>query len=145
MGSQSHVSRLRRATEHRTATWNQNFAFAMAVPLRNRVIKLEIWGTYDRKRQGKILAHAYIPLFSAMNSGQDPQGQSTGCQPRYRGHWLPWCQDQARACQAAAGGTECHHPRQGSVGARHSSTRGGTLASHEHIPPCVRLPKLRLQ
>eukprot|EP00891_Asterochloris_glomerata_P006512 jgi/Astpho2/6512/fgenesh1_pg.00099_%23_1_t len=73
MGSQSHVSRLRRATEHRTATWNQNFAFAMAVPLRNRVIKLEIWGTYDRKRQGKILAHAYIPLFSAMNSGQDPQ------------------------------------------------------------------------
>ena len=104
MGSQSHVSRLRRATEHRTATWNQNFAFAMAVPLRNRVIKLEIWGTYDRKRQGKILAHAYIPLFSAMNSGQDPQGQSTGCQPPVQGPLAAMVSGPGKGVSGRSGG-----------------------------------------
>lgn len=67
MGNQTKRSRLAMLAGGR-ATWDQDFAFAMVLPLRTRPLKLALHQSNGRRR-GRLLARAYLPLANLFPAG----------------------------------------------------------------------------
>ncbi|KAK9810133.1 hypothetical protein WJX72_005374 [[Myrmecia] bisecta] len=61
MGRQEHLSRM--TTLHGgVGRWEQDLMFALAIPMKDRPIKLELFNTPNRTTRGRLVAHAFIPL-----------------------------------------------------------------------------------
>jgi len=66
MGNQKHTSHLVHADERDQTTWDLKCAFAVPVPIKNRIVKLELHSTSSKSKAGKVIAHAHVPLFNLM-------------------------------------------------------------------------------
>ena len=62
VGSQQHRSRLAPLAASGIAKWQQDFAFAVVLPLKTRPLVLELHASKGGRRKGRTLARAYIPL-----------------------------------------------------------------------------------
>lgn len=71
MGSQQHRSRLAPLSARGIAKWDQDFAFAVVLPLKTRPLMLELHESRGGRRKGRTLARAYIPLADLFPSGKD--------------------------------------------------------------------------
>ena len=63
MGNQKHTSPLKRADEDGSLTWDLKLPLVAQVPIKNRIVKVELHRTSRRTKSGKQLAPALIPLF----------------------------------------------------------------------------------
>lgn len=66
LASQCHRSRLARAQPGGCGAWDQGFAFAAVLPLRNRPVVLRLHLTDSSRRPGRCIAHAIVPLADLM-------------------------------------------------------------------------------
>ena len=66
LASQCHRSRLARAQPSGCGSWDQGFAFAAVLPLRNRPVVLRLHLTDSSRRPGRCIAHAIVPLADLM-------------------------------------------------------------------------------
>ena len=71
VGSQQHRSRLAPLSGTRNmAQWDQDFAFAVVLPLKTRPLMLELHESKGGRRKGRTIARAYIPLADLFPSGK---------------------------------------------------------------------------
>lgn len=71
VGSQQHRSRLAPLAGTRSmAQWDQDFAFAVVLPLKTRPLMLELHESKGGRRKGRPIARAYIPLADLFPSGK---------------------------------------------------------------------------
>jgi len=70
MGNQKHTSPLKRADEDGSLTWDLKLPLVAQVPIKNRIVKVELHRTSSRTKSGKLLATALIPLFQLMGFRQ---------------------------------------------------------------------------
>lgn len=70
MGSQQHRSRLAPLAASGIAKWQQDFAFAVVLPLKTRPLVLELHESKGGRRKGRTLARAYIPLADLFSTGK---------------------------------------------------------------------------
>ena len=71
VGSQQHRSRLAPLSGTRSiAQWDQDFAFAVVLPLKTRPLMLELHESKGGRRKGRPIARAYIPLAELFPSGR---------------------------------------------------------------------------
>jgi len=70
MGNQKHTSPLKRADEDASLTWDLKMPLVAQVPIKNRIVKVELHRTSSRTKSGKLLATALIPLFQLMGFRQ---------------------------------------------------------------------------
>ena len=71
MGSQQHRSRLAPLSGTRSmARWDQDFAFAVVLPLKTRPLMLELHESKGGRRKGRTIARAYIPLADLFPTGK---------------------------------------------------------------------------
>lgn len=70
MGNQKHTSPLKRADEDGSLTWDLKIPLVAQVPIKNRIVKVELHRTSSRTKSGKLLATALIPLFQLMGFRQ---------------------------------------------------------------------------
>ena len=78
VGSQQHRSRLAPLSSTRSmAQWDQDFAFAVVLPLKTRPLMLELHESKGGRRKGRTIARAYIPLADLF-----PNGKSE-CEPQH--------------------------------------------------------------
>lgn len=68
VGNQTKRSRLS-ILQSSKAEWNQDFAFVVALPLRTRPLRLELHQSSGRRRKGRIIAQAFIPLANLFPEG----------------------------------------------------------------------------
>ncbi len=68
VGNQTKRSRLAPLQNSRTK-WGQDFAFAVVLPLRTRPLRLELHQSSGRRRKGRTIARAYIPLANLFPEG----------------------------------------------------------------------------
>ncbi len=73
VGNQTKRSRLASLTSSK-AEWNQDFAFVVALPLRTRPLKLELHQSSGRRRKGRVMAQAFIPLADLFPEGTTESG-----------------------------------------------------------------------
>lgn len=66
MGSQKHTSSLKHADADGTFTYDLKCPFMMQVPVKNRIVKMELYRTSSHTKSGKLLARACIPMFQLM-------------------------------------------------------------------------------
>ena len=76
LASQQHRSRLAPVRPGGGADWDQGFAFAAVLPLRNRPVVLRLHLTDSSRRPGRCIAHAIVPLAHLMTV--EGQGASPG-------------------------------------------------------------------
>ena len=69
-GSQQHRSRLAPLAASGIAKWQQDFAFAVVLPLKTRPLVLELHESKGGRRKGRTLARAYIPLADLFPTGK---------------------------------------------------------------------------
>jgi hypothetical protein len=91
VGNQSKRSRLAALAGGRCA-WDQDFAFAIVLPLRTRPLRLELHQSNGRKR-GRLLARAYLPLANLFPEGS---GEGAPLLPALLG--LHACMHQSLRC-----------------------------------------------
>ncbi|BDA41056.1 probable FT-interacting protein 3 [Coccomyxa sp. Obi] len=89
VGNQTKRSRLAPLQNSR-AKWGQDFAFAVVLPLRTRPLRLELHQSSGRRRKGRTIACAYIPLANLFPDGSTEIGRD--------GEWF-------RLHDASAGGS----------------------------------------
>ncbi len=71
VGSQQHRSRLAPLSGTRSmAQWDQDFAFAVVLPLKTRPLMLELHESKGGRRKGRPIARAYIPLAELFPNGK---------------------------------------------------------------------------
>ena len=71
VGSQQHRSRLAPLSGTRSmAQWDQDFAFAVVLPLKTRPLMLELHESKGGRRKGRPIARAYIPLADLFSNGK---------------------------------------------------------------------------
>ena len=70
VGSQQHRSRLAPLAASGIAKWQQDFAFAVVLPLKTRPLVLELHESKGGRRKGRTLARAYIPLADLFPTGK---------------------------------------------------------------------------
>ena len=63
MGSQKHTTHLIHPEDDASLSWDSECTFVAPVPVKDRIVRLEVRSTSTRTKQGKVLAHAHIPLF----------------------------------------------------------------------------------
>ena len=63
MGSQKHITHLIHPEDDASLTWDSACSFVTPVPVKDRIVRLEVRSTVTKTKQGKVLAHAHIPLF----------------------------------------------------------------------------------
>lgn len=68
VGNQTKRSRLAPLQNSR-AKWGQDFAFAVVLPLRTRPLRLELHQSNGRRRKGRTIARAFIPLANLFPEG----------------------------------------------------------------------------
>ena len=66
LGSQKHISNLKHAEEDGGLTYDLKCPFVAQVPLKNRIVKMELYRTSRRTKSGKLVATACIPMFQLM-------------------------------------------------------------------------------
>lgn len=71
VGSQQHRSRLAPLQSSGIARWDQDFAFAVVLPLKTRPLMLELHESRCGRRKGRTIARAYIPLADLFPAGRD--------------------------------------------------------------------------
>ena len=69
VGSQQHRSRLAPLQSSGIARWDQDFAFAVVLPLKTRPLMLELHESRGGRRKGRTIARAYIPLAELFPNG----------------------------------------------------------------------------
>lgn len=69
VGSQQHSSRLAPLQSSGIARWDQDFAFAVVLPLKTRPLMLELHESRGGRRKGRTIARAYIPLADLFPDG----------------------------------------------------------------------------
>ena len=70
MGSQKHTSPLKHADDDGALTWDLKCPLVAQTPVRNRIVKVELHTTSSRKKAGKLVALALVPLFQLMGFSQ---------------------------------------------------------------------------
>lgn len=74
LGSQKHTSNLKHADADGALTYDLKCPFVAQVPVKNRIVKMELYRTSSHTKSGKLLAKACIPMFQLM-------GFTKGAQP----------------------------------------------------------------
>lgn len=94
LGSQKHTSNLKLAEEDGGLTYDLKCPFVAQVPVKNRIIKMELYRTSRRTKSGKLLATACIPMFQLMGFStgalSDVTDLSTRCCSRLAVHCIPY-------------------------------------------------------
>ena len=70
MGNQKHTSPLKHADEDGSLTWDLKLPLVAQVPIKNRIVKVELHRTASRSKSGKLVTMALIPLFQLMGFHQ---------------------------------------------------------------------------
>lgn len=70
MGSQKHITKLIHPEDDGGLTWESACTFLVQLPIRDRIIRLQVHSTPSRTKEGKLLAHAHIPLFQLLGFTQ---------------------------------------------------------------------------
>lgn len=84
MGNQKHTSPLKRREEDGSLSWDWKMPMVTQVPIKNRIVRMELHTTPSSTKPGKLVATALIPLFQLMGFSQ--------------GVHLPWVLQQLRGC-----------------------------------------------
>ena len=66
MGSQKHTSNLKHADDDGSLAFDLKCPFVAQVPVKNRIVKMDLCRTSSRTKAGKLLANACIPMFQLM-------------------------------------------------------------------------------
>ncbi|DBB06469.1 TPA: Tricalbin-2 [Trebouxia sp. C0004] len=103
MGNQKHTSPLKRCDEDGSLTWDLKIPLVAQVPIKNRIVKVELHCTSSRTKSGKLLATALIPLFQLMGFRQENEVHGPGRQRAEEGQWFRLHGQGKTASQTDAG------------------------------------------
>ncbi|DBA67072.1 TPA: hypothetical protein ACH3X2_001401 [Trebouxia sp. C0005] len=103
MGSQKHTSSLKRADEDACLTWDLKLPLVAQVPIKNRIVRVELHRTSSHTKSGRLLATALIPLFQLMGFRQESEVHGPGRQRAEAGQWFRLHGQGKTASQTDAG------------------------------------------
>ena len=70
MGNQKHTSPLKHREEDGSLSWDWKMPMVTQVPIKNRIVRMELHTTSSSTKPGKLVATALIPLFQLMGFSQ---------------------------------------------------------------------------
>ncbi|PSC71573.1 pollen-specific SF21-like [Micractinium conductrix] len=73
LGRQQHTSWIRKERHNGTTCWNQMFAFAVPLPLRDRQLRIELYRTTNSTQKGRLISMAHLWLRDLVPPGAAQQ------------------------------------------------------------------------